>query len=423
MLTFTFLALKTVFGTRSLSPHRNASWLMKLLLLDPDLGANVERPLYNWDDSPHQSIRTRAAYIRAKAKCPVTGESVRFVCPYSGIPTHHDEEAWKNDTRYHENQIFKKLRLANLYEHDLKSGRKFHEFEFPGPIPLDATPSLSSWDSFFYTRDFPPMNTDFNLAVATKVLTYPVTIASLLHKFTPYDLAPKGPLTMEGLRSVSALRYSLYSFSKASDKDVVFRDRAMRILIVGAHTEAMIPGYVWQQLAYLFPEQKFEIHFIGPLAHFDHKTRQFTPVDKPHGRPLDMRYNDQMSLHFHTTYFNEIFDSGDLFPFDPYLDCFFLFHPGFLTADRIHWDKSLHGLLESKCPIFVTGYHEQDLKNEYNWLRSQKLFEETDILLDPTPNLFASTKLDIVDFNPTEVYLANSHMFAFRGKRYQTIKT
>lgn len=414
---------KLSLGRTALSGRRNANWFMKMLLLDPDPETEKERPLYNWDESPHQSIRTRAAYIRAKAKCPVTSKPVNFVCPYSGIPTHHDEQAWKDDKEYHENETFKKLRMVNLYEHDLKSGRTFHEFDFPGPISLDFTPALSNWDTFFYTRDFPPMNTEFNSAVATKILTYPITIASLLHKFSPYEVSPKGGLTMEGLRSLSALRYSLYSQTKTSDLEVVFRDRPMRIFLVGAQTEAMIPGYVWLQLAYLFPEQKFEIHFIGPLAHFDHKSKQFTSVDRPHGRPLQVRYDDQLTLHYHTKYFNEIFDSGDLFPFDPYLDCFFLFHPGFQTADRIHWDKSLHGLLESKCPVFVTGYHELDLKREYSWIRMHPLWKETDILMEPTANIFGSTKLDIVDYNPTEVYLANSHIFGFRGKRYHAIKT
>ncbi|SGZ49512.1 CIC11C00000004876 [Sungouiella intermedia] len=109
---------------------------------------------------------------------------------------------------------------------------------------------MSSWDSFFYTRDFNPMNTEFNLAAATKVLTYPITISSLLHKYNPYGLEPKGPLTIDGLRSLSALKYTLYS--QNSKKDVIFKDRAMRIFIVGAKIEAMLPGYVWKQLGYLF---------------------------------------------------------------------------------------------------------------------------------------------------------------------------
>ncbi|SGZ49511.1 CIC11C00000001379 [Sungouiella intermedia] len=113
---------------------------------------------------------------------------------------------------------------------------------------------------------------------------------------------------------------------------------------------------------------------------------------------------------------------GDLFPFDPYLDVFFLFHPGFKTADEIHWQKSLKGLLESKCAVFVTGYHEKDAARELEWLKTNELNDEMDILMNQTKNIFGSTKLDLVDSNPTETFQANNEIFAFRGKRYHAIR-
>lgn len=408
---------------RRVDAHRQISFLKKLLSLDTTESEDSERKIHNWDESPFEDIRTRAAFIRARAKCPVTQKPVNFVCPHSGIPTHHDEEAWSNDVEYHEKKKYELLKKVNLYEHDLRSGRKFNEFIFPGPIERDVMPSLASWDSFFYTRDFNPMNTEFNLAAATKVLTYPTTIASVLHRFTPYALEPKGPTTLEGLRSMSALRYSLYSPSKSKDSEAMFKDRAMRIFILGARMEAMLPGYVWKQFGYLFPDTKFEIHLIGPHSHFDSELKQFTALDKPHGRPLVTQYDEQITIHHHTKYFHEVYNTGDLFPFDPYLDMFFIFHPGFRTADEIHWDKSLKGLLDSKCPVFVTGYHENDLKRELNWLEEHPLYEETDILMKPGQNIFGSTKFDLVDSNPTETFQANSEVFAFRGKRYHAIKT
>lgn len=402
---------------------RNISFLKKLLLLDSADTADAERTLYNWDNSPYEDIRTRAAYIRAKAKCPVTRKPVDFVCPYSGIPTHHDEAAWKLDTVYHDEKKYEQLRKVNLYEHDLRSGRRFNEFVFPGAVEHDFMTSLSSWDLFFYTRDFNPMNTEFNLAAATKVLTYPITIALLLHKFSPYELEPRGPFKVEGLRLMAALRYSLYNLGRAKDSDITFKDRAMRIFIVGAKMEAMLPGYVWKQLGYLFPETKLEFHFIGPHSYFDLETKLFAPTDRPHGRPVVTRYDEQITLHHHTKYFYEVYDQGDLFPFDPYLDVFFLFHPGFSTADEIHWDKSLKGLLESKCAVHVTGYHAGDLQRELTWLQLHPLYEETDLLMNPCKNIFGLTKLDLVDANPTETFQANNNMFAFRGKRYHAIRT
>lgn len=402
------------------APRRHLSFLKKLLYLDSTDGSE-QRPLHPWDESPYEDIRTRAAYIRAKAKCPVTGKNVAFVCPHSGIPTHHSEEAWRSDERYHADKVYEKLRKVNLYEHDLRLGRKFDEFVFPGALEHDFTTSLGLWDTFFYTRDFNPMNTEFNLAAATKVLTYPITVALLMHKFSPYEMAPKGPLTLEGLRSLAALRYTLYKASPKKE-EVTFKDRAMRIFIVGAKMEAMLPGYVWKQFGHLYPDTKFEVHFIGPQSYFDPAQRAFTPSDRPHGRPVVTRYDEQITLHHHTRYFHEVYDTGDLFPFDPYLDVFFLFHPGFTTADEIHWNKLLKGLLELKCAVFVTGYHSKDARRELLWLQQHPLYEETDILMNQCSNIFGSTKLDLVDLNPTETFQANNEIFAFRGKRYHAIK-
>ncbi|CAH2352098.1 protein Mss51p, mitochondrial [[Candida] railenensis] len=391
-------------------------------------GGAGEHQLIPWDESPYEDLRTRAAFIRTKARCPTTGKSVNYVCPISGIPTHHDEAAWAGDVHYHDTKTYDLLKKVNLYEHDLRSGRKFDEFVFPGQQEKDCIPNMSNWDAFFYTRDFSPMNTEFNLAAASKVLTYPVTVASVFHRFSPYQQQTKKhaageALTLEGLKSLAALRYTLYPpYSKQDESSSIFKDRPMRIFIVGSKMESMLPGYVWKQFGYLFPETKFEFHFIGPECYFDPKTRSFGSTDQPHGRALVERFDEQITLHYHTQYFHELYEMGDLFPFDPYLDAFFLFHPGFATADEIHWNESLKGLLDSKCPIYITGYHEKDATREFDWLKKHPLSEEMDILMNLTENFFGSTKLDLVDINPTETFQANHNIFAVRGKRYHAIK-
>ena len=45
----------------------------------------------------------------------------------------------------------------------------------------------------------------------------------------------------------------------------------MRLFILGARAESHLPGHVWKQLQYLFPNQKFDIIFIGPECYFDKK--------------------------------------------------------------------------------------------------------------------------------------------------------
>lgn len=411
-------------STVRIEARRHVSFFKKLLFLDDSDSLDTNRNLFKWDESPYDDIRTRAAFIRTKALCPVTKKPVNFVCPYSGIPTHHSKEAWEQDSEYHSKKKWEQLKKVNLYEHDLRSGRQFDEFVFPGEQEHDFTINMANWDTFFYTRDFNPMNTEFNLAAASKVLTYPITMASVLAQHSPYNLQPHGPVTLEGLRSLSALRYTLYPpYRLASESAAVqFRERPLRIFILGAKMEAMLPGYVWKQFGYLFPESRFEIHFIGPECFFNQTTRTFTPTSEPHGRPHVTRYDEQLTLHYHTKYFHEVYDMGDLFPFDPYLDVFFAFHPGFQTANRIHWDKSLKGLLESKCAVFVTGYHDEDTRRELLYLHNHPLADEIDVLMNQTKNVFGSTKLDLVDTNPTETFQANNEMFAFRGKRYHAIK-
>lgn len=404
-------------------PRRNISFLKKLLFLDSADESEADHPFYTWDESPYEDLRTRAAFIRTKALCPVTKKPVNFVCPYSGIPTHHSEEAWQADQEYHSNKTYELLKKVNLYEHDLRSGRNFDEFIFPGEQEQDFVTNFTNWDTFFYTRDFNPMNTEFNLAAASKILTYPITMAALMHRFSPYGFAPNGPVTLEGLRSLSALKYTLYPpFSKAKDSAVTFKERPMRIFILGSKMESMLPGFVWKQFGHLFPETKFEFHFIGPEAYFDSVSKAFVPTDQPHGRPVVKAHDSQILMHYHTKYFHEIYDTGDLFPFDPYLDVFFLFHPGFTTADEIHWNKTLKGLLESKCAIYITGYHQKDIQREVDWLTNHPLHDEMDIIMNPTDNIFGSTKLDLVDINPTETFQANSHILGIRGKRYHAIR-
>jgi splicing suppressor protein 51 len=387
----------------------------------------VERPVYNWDESPHESIRETAALIRAKALCPVTKKPVNYVCPISGIPTHHSREAWEQDKEYHEQKKHEKLKMANLYEHDLRSGRQFTEFVYPKEQERDFLVSLGDWDSYFYTRDFPPMNDEYNLAVATKVMTYPITVAALLYKYTPFLLEPKGPMTVEGAKSMAALHYTLYppyvakssssSVAMDDDSEIIYRERPVRLFIIGASTESLVPPKVWKQMGYLFPNIKFEVHLVGPLANYDFKTNKYTKIESTDGRPLVERFDPQITLHKHTQYWEDIFAMGDLYPFDPYLDCFFLFQPGFSSVDSIHWEKTVATLLETKCPIFITGHSEKDSAEDYRWV-NEKFEEDLDVLLKEGENPFACTKYEIVLSDPTNTLQLNKRIFGIRGKRY-----
>ncbi|KAF0374542.1 zinc-finger of mitochondrial splicing suppressor 51-domain-containing protein [Gigaspora margarita] len=74
------------------------------------------------------------------------------------------------------------LREFNEDMHDLISGRKMKEFEFLSSQPLDEEVNLLNWDTYLYTRGFP------SIYHVSKLLTYLITIVSVLHQNGPYTL-------------------------------------------------------------------------------------------------------------------------------------------------------------------------------------------------------------------------------------------
>ena len=201
--------------------------------LDP-----FQAPLVSQDDlfhpfsnSPIPHIRRRATYMKTHAYCPHPDHRmtrmpssprdlearksasrgtppafVRFECPDCGIPVSCSEEHWMDDYESH-NEICDTLRQINEDDHDIRSNRYFTEFQYPGPPIEEAAINFLNWDTFLYTAGFPAINEDRRMRQVTKLLTYPLTITSVLHEFSPYDSIAGGRLTFEGLKSFSG-KYS-----------------------------------------------------------------------------------------------------------------------------------------------------------------------------------------------------------------------
>ena len=190
-------------------------------LLKPN---NLFHPLTR---SPSPEMRQRAAYIKQHAFCPHPSHSqtrqpispddpearkartgalppahVRFECPDCGIPVSCSEEHWADDYEAHL-EICDTLRQINEDDHDLRSGRFFPEFEYPGDQLDEALVNMTNWDTLLYTRDFQAINEMRNLRQVTRMLTYPTTVASVLHELSPYSIRSGGRLTVEGLKSMS----------------------------------------------------------------------------------------------------------------------------------------------------------------------------------------------------------------------------
>ncbi|EPQ58374.1 hypothetical protein GLOTRDRAFT_110165 [Gloeophyllum trabeum ATCC 11539] len=226
--------------------------------------------------SPFPAVRARGEAIRQLASCPVCAsehahlhahtkaqpKAVNFECPDCGWPTHCSEEHWLQD-KEHE-KYCSRLREVNEDEHDLRSGRKIREFEFPGPQDSETAISFANWDVFWYTRGFPSMDTERSRRHASKVLTYPITIGSVLHEHS-YLTLNNQRLTPEGSRSLAALRSTLHVPTGAPETEEASATKPeVRIFILGARAESALPPHAWEQLHMLFPAAILHLFFIGP---------------------------------------------------------------------------------------------------------------------------------------------------------------
>lgn len=70
------------------------------------------------------------------------------------------------------------------------------------PQGYEEVVSFANWDIFWYTRGHPSMDTERSRRHASKLLTYPVTIASVLHQYS-YLTLNNQRLTPEGSRSMA----------------------------------------------------------------------------------------------------------------------------------------------------------------------------------------------------------------------------
>lgn len=348
---------------------------------------------------------------------------VRFECPDCGIPVSCTEEHWADDYEAHL-EICDTLRQVNEDDHDLRSGRFFPEFEYPGPLMEEQLVNMTNWDTYLYTREYEAINEERSLRQVTKLLTYPVTIGSILSELSPYDIRRNGRLTAEGLKSFSALRYSLHPPRTGTDgtmKNIRPVPPPMRLFILGARAESSLPREVWQQLAFLFPRVAFHLIFIGPES-MTNRDAEFPLPERTPGNPfgavVEDRISHEMKISTIVEYYHTLHQARLFQPFDPYFDCFVLFHPGLGHPASSHeWAETLPQLLETKVPIIATGYTEWDMQRDRKWVEEQ-MGGEMDILMEPGENKFRSLRWDINDYDPVDLSCGNWGVWAFRGKRY-----
>lgn len=321
-------------------------------------------------------------------------------------------------------EICDTLRQVNEDDHDLRSGRFFPEFEYPGPQMEEQLVNMTNWDTYLYTREYEAVNEERSLRQVTRLLTYPVTIGSILSELSPYDIRRDGRLTTEGLKSFSALRYSLHpprTGAHDSIKGIRPAPPPMRLFILGARAESSLPREVWQQLAFIFPRVAFHLIFIGPES-MTNRDAEFPLPERtprnPFGAVVEDRISHEMKISTIVEYYHTLHQARLFQPFDPYFDCFVLFHPGLGHPASSHeWAETLPQLLETKVPIIATGYTEWDMERDRKWVE-EKMGGEVDILMEPGENKFRSLRWDLNDYDPADLSCGNWGVWAFRGKRY-----
>ncbi|QDS77488.1 hypothetical protein FKW77_000133 [Venturia effusa] len=416
----------------------------KLLMQPNDLFHPLSR-------SPSHDMRRRAAYIKQHSYCPhpshrptrlaqdpkdpesrkstapsaLAPANVKFECPDCGIPVYCCEEHWAEDYETHM-EICETLRQINEDEHDLRSGRQFSEFETPYEQQDEFLINMTNWDTFLYTREHEAINDMRSMRQATRLLTYPVTIASILHELSPYNIRKGGRLTVEGLKSLTALRYTLHPPRTGAGSDVKGlrpNPPPVRIFVLGARAESSLPRNVWLQLAHIFPRVKFHVIMIGPES-MQNRDDEFPlparTASNPFGAIIEDRISHSMKISTFVEYYHTMHEAQYFAPYDPYFDCFMLFHPGLgHPGSAPEWSKTLPMLLETKVPIICTGYTEFDMQRDIDFV-IETVGGEMDILMEPGENRFRSLRWDLNDNEVQDISAGNWGVWAFRGKRYET---
>jgi len=154
----------------------------------------------------HKPTRVAASLTEQQAqdsiKSGLPPKHVQYECPDCGFPVSCSEEHYADDYEKHL-EVCDVLRQVNEDDHDLHSGRFFAEFEYPGQQLEEALVNMTNWDTFLYSREFNAVNDDRSLRQVTRLLTYPITIGSILNELSPYNIKRGGRLTVEGLKSFS----------------------------------------------------------------------------------------------------------------------------------------------------------------------------------------------------------------------------
>jgi splicing suppressor protein 51 len=232
----------------------------------------------------------------------------------------------------------------------------------------------------------------------------------------------------------------------------------MRIFILGARAESSLPPHIWLQLTFLFPNTYFHIFMIGPQVSLPSsstlssggatKSKALYEPPTPSQAKDVSRSRDEYGQYGVPSSTQVISTSltitslrasySDVHPhfgrLDPYTDMFFAFCPGFgfpspsspplsQIASPTEWGPVVPLILESKCPLFVTGFSPTDVDRDVRSLDGvEGVAGEFDWIVTPGQNPFGSEKWEVADFDPRVMVKTNWGVWGIRGKRREVLR-
>ena len=138
----------------------------------------------------------------------------------------------------------------------------------------------------------------------------------------------------------------------------------------------------------------------------------------PFGAIVEDRFARELKISTYVEYFHTLHEAKMFYPYDPYFDCFVLFHPGLgHPASSEEWKATVPQLLETKCPVICTGYSAWDMERDRKWMVTE-CGADMDVLMEPGENKFRSLRWDLNDHDPADLSAGNWGVWAWRGKRY-----
>jgi splicing suppressor protein 51 len=181
---------------------------------------------------------------------------------------------------------------------------------------------------------------------------------------------------------------------ETSDGD---KDRPVALHVVGARAEAMMPDYLWDEVALLHPQRRaLEITLVGDHVPISRKVRS--------ARGLPLQVEAVRGLYHDVTL--------------PSPDALVLFNPGIghpLLRDR--WSPTVRTMLESGKPLLLTAFSAADQERDVDVLRQLATGSASgrrlQFLVEPRVNPFRSLKFQVNnDGGSVALIQTNSHVMA-----------